>query len=298
MQAVLSDTKQCKRCGLVKDRTEFYFHSKYRTVDHRTGKCSPCRREEAAEFRHQQPERVKSWGQRWRAKKRAVNPTNVGPRQCAHCGEAFTPKRPNLCAQKFCCVDHRRRTNKNKQSTLTPEQRERKNLRNAGYRKRKTAMRRVSRPCHWCEKPFTPTRRADTQFCSPKCYNKHHARKPERKAYARDYQRKRRASGYTRKYEACRRKKLRPEDLERKRARLRAFYHNHKDSYRRRRKEWSKRPENRPKILAKRTRQRVRKLSSSQTELEIRLTLLALKRWCRANGYKGIKRFIAESRTA
>lgn len=265
--------KRCNQCGLDLDRTCFRFCAKFRTRDQRATKCIACQKLNAAEFKRLHPERVKAAARRHRLKFRGSK-LEPPARNCLFCGATFTPQKPNLCLQKFCCRKHQIKAGRKRVSQTAWYQRRRAALR------LKASLRQPPEfTCVQCESRFTATRSA--KYCSKRCYPSSRRHRP-RTEQRRQYYRERRAAGKTLRYERARskRRQMSPDYRER----LRAYYHSHKEEFRLRNREWRKKPSNKLKMLDRQFRHRWR--NATEVERDIRRALLDLKRWCRQNGIR------------
>lgn len=280
-------SKQCRKCGLTKDRTEFYSHPKYRTRDKLSVDCKACIREYVRQCWKQHPDRMRAIARASYHKRRVSRPVAcITSRMCLLCGVSFTPSK---CypGQKYCCHAHRSRA-----YNVTADGRRAHNER--GRKARRLAReRRAPSVCALCGCEFM-AKRSDARFCTLKCYWKYKNRARPR-GYYRDAQRRWRAKHPDRYKEQDRKRRRSQLYVTAKRAYLRDYYHSHKADYSRRRSAWLQTPSGAQKRRAKYARDTVRRLSRlPEPYAEIRLAMLQFKRWCRANGYTGTKQLFAE----
>lgn len=289
-EAAALKVKVCKGCRLVKPVTEFHRCEKWRTVGHLSGKCKSCVRSDAAEFRRRFPEKVKAWSEKYRLKRRVEKPEVVA-RHCDQCRALITPRPNNAATQRFCsrrCSVRARTRTRRKLSRIELDRR------NQLKRTTRAARRLAPKVCEFCSEIFTPLRRADQRFCSGKCQDKRsklsRSKSDYWRNYFREYSRQRRRLGLAKQRSPEDAARYRERYRERNISRLRAYYHSHKEDYRKRKQAWSAKPENKTRILDRQFNRRWR--SASERELSIRRTLRDLKRWCRANGFHGYRQFL------
>lgn len=148
-------------------------------------------------------------------------------------------------------------------------------------------------PCLCCGEQLVG-KRSTKKFCSKACCDKHsHQRNADkRRQWFREYQRKRRAAGLNKKY--ARRTKRSDEGRKRELARLRAYWHAHKDKYRGRSRLGRKRRPHTQQDNEKRWNRRWK--HAPNTERECRSVLLELRRWCKANGFTGYRELLGGSK--